>query len=237
MVPSDNSPGGEHFVIAPISGWAAWGMEMPIDEPDVRFIEPALRRRLSSLDRAALHVANQCMTTGESVQMVFASRHGELDRCASLLSEIAADELPSPMGFGLSVLNAVPGIHGIARQDLAPATAISAGEATLPLALLEASAQAWHKPDATVLLICADEPPPSLYADILQSPRRPYAIAIRLEARRMTTPIRCTWTAASGDGDPEEAVRTIYECLSRGIPGQWAGPDHLWQWHPHDRPA
>lgn len=225
---------GEDFIIAPVSGWFAWGIASPPDEPDVRFIDPLVRRRLSPLDRAALYVANQCVKAGESVHLVFASRHGELNRNAGLLSEIASDGLPSPMGFSLSVLNALPGIYNIVRQDLSPSTAISAGEATLPLALVEASVQAWRKPDATILLVCADDPPPPVYAGIVDSPRQAYAIAIRLEASRMTEPVRCGWAAGSGSADPEDALRAIHDCLSRGNPTQWAGPDHLWQWQRDD---
>lgn len=225
---------GEGFIVAPVCGWAAWGVGSPPGEPDVGFMDPLLRRRLSALDRAALHVANQCIEAGESVHLVFASRHGELSRSANLLSEIASDGLPSPMGFSLSVLNAVPGIYSIARQDFSPTTAISAGEATLPLALVEASAQAWCNPDAMVLLVCADDPPPPVYADIVYSPRQAHAIAIRLQANRMTDPVRCSWAVGSGNADPEDAVRAIHECLSGGNPTQWAGPDHIWQWRRDD---
>lgn len=232
-------------IIIPISGWSVWGMGAFSEQPDVKFIDPLLRRRLSAMDRSALHVANACVEAHERVQLVFASRHGELSRSTALLAEIAEGELPSPMGFSLSVLNAVPGLYGIARQDTSPATAISAGEATFALALIEAAAQAWRNPDTTVLLVCADEPPPPMYADLVQLPREPYAIAIRLEAKRAVYPVRCTWTSATSCGEIEDVIHSFISCLTREEKTQWAGPDHLWHWqreyavtkHPASPPA
>ena len=217
-------------IIIPISDWSVWGMGVPSEQADVKFIDPLLRRRLSPMDRSALHVANVCLEAHERVHLIFASRHGELSRSTALLTEIAKGEPPSPMGFSLSVLNAVPGLYGIAREDTSPATAISAGEATFALALIEAASQAWRNPDATVLLICADEPPPPIYAEFVQSPREPYAIAIRLEAKRAVCPVRCTWTPAMNCGEIEDVIHSFISCLTSEEKTQWAGPDHLWHW-------
>lgn len=219
-------------IIIPISSWSVWGMGSSSEQPDVKFIDPLLRRRLSTMDRSALHVANACVEAHEKVRLIFASRHGELSRSTALLAEIAKGELPSPMGFSLSVLNAVPGLYGIARQDTSPATAISAGEATLAMALIEAAAQAWRNPEATVLLVCADEPPPPMYAELSLSPREPYAIAIRLEAKRAVYPVRCTWTSVTNYGVIEEVTHPFINCLINDNKTQWewAGPDHLWRW-------
>jgi hypothetical protein len=134
------------------------------------------------------------------------------------------------MKFSLSVLNAVPGLYSIARQDTSPATAISAGEATFAMALIETASQAWRNPDATVLLVCADDPPPTLYADQVQSPGEPYAVAIRVEARRALYPVRCTWTAVKSCGVTEDAIHSFINCLTGETATRWTGPDHLWRW-------
>jgi hypothetical protein len=228
--PGCNNESHANSVVIPISGWSVWGMGLPSEEPDVRFIDPLLRRRLSSMDRAALHVANGCLESDERVQLIFASRHGELNRSTELLTEIARGELPSPIGFCLSVLNAVPGLYGIARQDTSPATAISAGEATFAMALIEAAAQAWRNPDVVVLLVCADDPPPLIYADQIQWPREPYAIALRVEAMHPVYPVRCTWTAAEHCEDTEDAIHSFMNCLTGEASTQWSGPNHIWHW-------
>jgi hypothetical protein len=228
--PDRNNESRENSIVVPISAWSVWGPGSASEKPDVKFIDPMLRRRLSSMDRSALHVANGCLEARERVQLIFASRHGELTRSTELLTEIAGGELPSPLGFSLSVLNAVPGLYSIARQDTSPATAISAGEATFPMALIETASQAWRNPDATVLLVCADDPPPSIYADQVQLPREPYAVAIRVEARRALYPVQCTWTAVKSCEVSEDAIHSFINCLTGEAVTRWTGPDHLWRW-------
>jgi hypothetical protein len=176
-------------ILVPISKWATWGEEGCNTQPQIGFIDALVRRRLSFLDRIALHVANACVAEGEPVHLVFASRHGELARSAELLAQLARGELPSPMSFSLSVLNAAAGLYGIARKDRSPATAVSAGEATFPLALLEGAAQALAYPEAAVVVAFADEPPPEVYRPLVDSPRAAQAIAVRREARTPRQPM------------------------------------------------
>lgn len=239
-VAAEHQPGKNHrhvsepyvnSITIPISGWSVWGAGYSSDPPDIRHIDPLMRRRMSSMDRSALHVADACVTADQQVRVVFASRHGELKRTTGLLEDIARGELPSPMGFSLSVLNAVPGLYGIARKDMSPATAVSAGEATLPLALIEASMQAWRYPDATVLLVYADEPPPSVYTDQIDSPASACAIALRLEARRATRMLCCSWKPIASCAVKDDAIHSLVNCLTHDAPTEWAGPDHLWRWH------
>ena len=220
-------------ILVPVSKWATWGDEGCSPQPQVGFIEPLLRRRLSVLDRIALHVANACVSEGEPVHLVFASRHGELARTAELLTQIAADALPSPMGFSLSVLNAAAGLYGIARKDLSPATAVSAEEATFPLALVEAAAQAWSDPAASVVLAFADEPPPAVYQELVTTPRTAHGIGLRLEARAPKVKIEMSWSEGEGEGEQEAAVAAFMRCVTEGARTHWSGRGHTWRWVPH----
>jgi hypothetical protein len=220
-------------ILVPVSRWATWGEEECSPQPQIGFIEPLVRRRLSFLDRIALHVANACVTEGEPVHLVFASRHGELARSAELLAQLARGELPSPMGFSLSVLNAAAGLYGIARKDRSPATAVSSGEATFPLALIEASAQAQKNPDATVVLAFADEPPPDVYQSLVDSPRNAHAIAVRLEANNPKRAVELSWSEGDGEDAPEDAVWRFARSLEQGEAGRWSSGGQHWQWRPH----
>ncbi|OAI51741.1 hypothetical protein AYO46_07315 [Betaproteobacteria bacterium SCGC AG-212-J23] len=220
-------------ILVPVSKWATWGEEGCSPQPQVGFIEPLVRRRLSFLDRIALHVANACVGEGEPVHLVFASRHGELARSAELLAQLARSELPSPMSFSLSVLNAAAGLYGIARKDRSPATAVSSGEATFPLALVEGAAQAQKNPDAAVVVAFADEPPPEIYQPLVDSPRKAHAIAVRLEARKATHPLDLSWSEAEGDDAPEEAVWRFARSLADRTTGAWASGGQRWQWRSH----
>lgn len=219
-------------ILVPVSKWATWGEEGCNPQPQVGFIEPLVRRRLSFLDRIALHVANACVAENEPVHLVFASRHGELARSAELLAQLAGNELPSPMSFSLSVLNAAAGLYGIARKDRSPATAVSSGEATFPLALVEASAQALKNPQATVVLAFADEPPPAVYQSLVDSPRKAHAIALRLEAHSAPHAVDLSWSSAEGDDAPEEAVWRFARSLADKKPGAWSTSGQRWQWSP-----
>ena len=220
-------------VLVPVSKWATWGEDGCSPQPQVGFIEPLVRRRLSFLDRIALHVANACVADGEHVHLVFASRHGELARSAELLAQLAKNELPSPMSFSLSVLNAAAGLYGIARKDRSPATAVSSGEATFPLALVEGAAQAQQNPEATVVVAFADEPPPDVYQPLVDSPRAAHAIAVRLEARKATHPLDLSWSAADGDDAPEEAVWRFARSLEQKQAGSWSANGQRWAWSLH----
>jgi hypothetical protein len=220
-------------ILVPVSKWATWGEEEGGAQPQIGFIEPLVRRRLSFLDRIALHVANACVAEGEPVHLVFASRHGELARSADLLAQLAGGELPSPMSFSLSVLNAAAGLYGIARKDRSPATAVSSGEATFPLALVEGAAQARKNPDAAVVVAFADEPPPEVYKSLVDSPRKPHAIAVRLEAKKPQRAMELSWSEGHGEDAPEEAVSRFARSLKDGATGSWSANGQQWQWRIH----
>ena len=148
-----------------------------------------VRRRLSSLSRAALKVAHDCMpdpadqAQGEGVRLVFASRHGELKRTTDILLALSQKEPVSPTAFSLSVLNAMTGVLGIARGERAPASALSAGEETLGLALLEAHAQLLSDPSSPVLVVYADEPVDPLYGP-REEGEESGALSILFDSRR-----------------------------------------------------
>jgi hypothetical protein len=238
-IPHDGSsagPAGSRLVL-PVTEWCVWGLEQCPPTPDVAFIEPMLRRRLSPLARSALASANRASPDGRPARFVFASRHGELKRNADMLQELAQGQAPSPMNFSLSVLNAVAGLFGIARGDHSASSAVSAGRATVPLALLEGAMQAWLHPDETVLVVCADEPPPALYEDLVDEPDCPYALAVAMNAGTATATswIRCAWSPAGDDAaqSPRSAVAAFAECARRQAMIRWVGPDHAWQWQPN----
>ncbi|CAH2907330.1 MAG: 3-oxoacyl-[ACP] synthase [uncultured Paraburkholderia sp.] len=158
-----------HWTI-PVARWSSWSSwsswpAAASAAPDIGFIEPIVRRRLSTLSRVALKVAHDCVG-GNEARVVFASRHGELRRTTDILRTISAGEPVSPTAFSLSVLNAMTGVFGIARGDRSAASAISAGPETLGYALLEAYAQHAAQPASPVLLVYADEPADPTYGTI-----------------------------------------------------------------------
>jgi hypothetical protein len=222
----------------PVAQWSFWPAN-PASLPDTGFIEPMVRRRLSSLSRAALKVAHDCAQEQHAARVVFASRHGELRRTTDILRAITAAEPVSPNAFSLSVLNAMSGIYGIARRDRSPATAISAGAETLGYALLEAYAQYMKQPCPPVLVVYADEPADPLYGNV-EDEVQEGALAILLDANAAQGYLECVISSVDEPlpAVPEKRFATQSEallcCLDARQTAAWQSTGDNWQWRWHD---
>ncbi len=225
-----------HWTI-PVARWSSWPAAAAT-APDIGFIEPIVRRRLSTLSRAALKVAHDCVGDDvAAVRTVFASRHGELRRTTDILRNISAGEPVSPTAFSLSVLNAMTGVFGIARGDRSPASAISAGAETLGYALLEAHAQYASDPATPVLLVYADEPADPAYGTI-EDEVRGGALAILLDAVATAGQLTCAMAHAPDADDASCAVfptqsEAVHHCLDTHASAAWQGAGSTWQWSWH----
>ena len=132
-------------------------------------IAPLKRRRLSPLARLALHTARTTLTelasTGETVDyIIWSSCYGDENITASIISEIAHGDTPSPTQFSLSVHNAISGLYSIFYQDATPATSLSSPlHSSLADAITEAisylSAGGKHR----ALIVYYDAPLPEIY--------------------------------------------------------------------------
>ncbi len=181
--------------------WEAWSRApwLPLDGevPAVAGMAPMLRRRLGELGRVALHAAYACDAPAD-IPMVFASRHGEVSRSASMLEELAVDAPLSPTSFGLSVHNAIGALYSIDQQRPAVLQAIAAGTETAEAALVEACALLADGHEE-VLVVCYDAPLPPSYAMHADEPDALYAWAWRIAAPQADAP-RWTLACEAGDG-------------------------------------
>ena len=210
----------------PVARWAKWPGE---GAPDIGFVEPLLRRRLSPLARGALHVANACAQDCPSASFVFASRHGELQRTLELLRNLAQDEELSPTLFSLSVLNSAAGIFSIARGDHAPATAIAAGLESFGYGLLEAHLRARRDPSRPVVYVYADTPPPDPLGRQAGDPDTVFALGLLIDASgtaHLHTEVRSGEPPATAPSLQAEACLTALEQGS----GRWAAGRRHWTW-------
>ncbi|WP_085618969.1 beta-ketoacyl synthase chain length factor [Thalassospira alkalitolerans] len=143
-----------------------------------RSLKPAWRRRLDLYGRAAAEVLGKVLVTDDNPHIVFASRHGNIDRTLKLLHQVATDEILSPANFSMSVHNALVGIASINWSITQSHTAIAAGADSLISGLTETLCQlADH--NGPVVLCYVDLPLPEIYADIDPADISGIALAMR----------------------------------------------------------
>lgn len=220
---------GTHWV-APIARWSSWNPRVNDSEgPDVGFIEPMLRRRLSNLAKMSLRVAQECTAGIPNVRFVFSSRHGDLTRTASMLNDLAEGELLSPTTFSLSVLNASSGLFSILRGDTTPSTAISAAESSFGYGLLESAAQFAADPTTPVLYVYADEPAPSVFGAEATTPTNGHAVAL-LFSRESTINLKCRTEPSDQTQSTEPHSLLLLSSLIQKQAGEWHGEGKRWLW-------
>jgi len=176
--------------------WAVW---MPTAHqgdaqalPELPQVPAMTRRRMSKLTKLAFDSALNTLTqpTTAALDIIYASRHGDLHKTLGLLEQVAQQEALSPTQFALSVHNAIAGQLSLYLKSNADACAISAGADSLHYALLEAAVRLKTDPELQqVLVVYADEPVPQVYQDFCQDPTTPVAIALLLhktQGRKLT---------------------------------------------------
>lgn len=144
--------------------------------PDVSFVPMLERRRLSQVERAALHVAwcvfhpegaasaeAQAVPPASETPVVFASRWGEIGTTFKLMRQMHDEGEMSPAGFAASVHNAAPGAWSIFTKNHAAYTAIAARERSYEMGMMEAEAQLAASAAPAVLYVYAEESTPEYY--------------------------------------------------------------------------
>lgn len=168
-------------------------------KPDVSFLPMLERRRLTAVERAALHVAwkvfhgeeGACgdLPQANEVPVVFSSRWGEIGITYKLMRQMHFEGEMSPAGFSSSVHNAAPGAWSLFTGNKAPYTAIAARDRSYEMGLLEAKAQlaagASH-----VLYVYAEEATPEDYLPAFGKPVEAHSIAMLLARSPQTEGLR-----------------------------------------------
>lgn len=197
---------------------------------------PAMqRRRLNALGRAAAQVAWDCHAPGAGTPVVFASGHGDAQRCLQLLKEFAASGTASPTDFALSVHNAIGAMYSITRADRASYSSIAAGAASAALGVVEACALLADGA-SEVLLVCYDAPLPGEYAGFETEPACPYAWAWRIVAPPPQGPhLGLDWERGTGDdgGELPFALQALRFAVSGTDSASVARDGTCWTWSRH----
>ena len=200
--------------------WHAWAegggtISGPV-APDVQFVAPMMRRRLSGLSRMVFRVAADCLADEEnSIVYVFCSRYGEYNRSYGILTDLANREPASAAAFSNSVHNTSASLFAIDRRDTSQSTAVAGGEATLETAFMEAWSVLSDGMAGAALVVYHDEPLPELYrgqpTTVLNSAA--FAMLLRLpdperpDPERNAIDLRLSW-------DPREEI-SAEPCTAR----------------------
>ncbi len=180
---------------------AVWRASAEAPRPDVSFVPPLERRRLTGVERAALSAAWRVKAEGEA-PVVFASRWGEIGVTAKLMRQFHEDREMSPAGFSASVHNAAPGAFSLLTRNHAPYTAVAARDRSLECGLLEALALR-----RKAVFVYAEEATPELYAPTFDDLQAGCAVAVRLAPADGGSPSRTGDRCAPGTGG---AVRAVF---------------------------
>ncbi len=166
--------------------WQAWAAQprLPDEEgaPPLTEVPAMQRRRIERLGRMAVQAAYWCaQAQDDRIPLVFASRHGDVQRSFELLDQLTRGEPMSPTHFGLSVHNAIAALYSIVRGERGNYIALAAGRSTAEAAMVEAAALlADGAPE--VLVVVYDARPPQVYADFLDEPDPYYAWCWRVRS-------------------------------------------------------
>lgn len=174
--------------LAERSDWQAWAaapwLPRGDETPALAAIPAMQRRRIERLGRMAIQTALWCETgdaADSRVPLVFASRHGDVDRSVELLQAVASDAPMSPTAFGLSVHNAIAALYSISRGHRGNYLALSAGRSTVEAACLEAvGLLADGAPEVVVVVYEACLP--AIYREFADEPDTFFAWSWRLRA-------------------------------------------------------
>lgn len=222
--------------LATEADWRAWANQAPPDwtlgktpAAPVAGMAPILRRRADAADRLALEVAFRLAPAG-GIPAVFASRHGQVARSASMLTAQAAGEPASPMDFSLSVHNATAGQYSIAAGDRHASTSLSSREESFAAGLLEAMGMA-AEGAPRVMVVMSDPVLPDIYAGPERGEPAGYALALLLgakggEAFTMT----CEPAGAGADETLPQGLAFMRVLAGDGEAVAWQGGGRRWTW-------
>lgn len=175
-------------------------------KPELKQVPAMQRRRLSYFAKLALHSALEA--SGElanQVPSVFSSRHGDLQKTYKLIKNVAEKEVLSPTQFGLSVHNAVGGLFSIYTKNKAPQTAISSGEDTFLMAMVDAICKMNANDYENILVVYTETKVPEIYERYIEQQEVSLSIGMLLENSTKSNKTFSLTMEANQEKEPSES--------------------------------
>ncbi|MFA0381655.1 beta-ketoacyl synthase chain length factor [Vibrio sp. 10N.222.54.A3] len=215
-----------------VAQWQAWStnLDWPQDgSTEFKAIPPMMRRRMSLQSKLAVQTALTLLKDTSVDFLVFASRHGELHRTATLIQSILEGDDASPMAFSQSVHNTAAGLTTIAAKAPIPLTSIAAGQDTFHNALIEAYLYLHQYPSHRVLVIDFDQPLPELYQEYESQHYADYALGLVLTTGSEYSITRTVEANQASSGLPQ-GLQTLQHILLGTNKWTVAGKHQTWSW-------
>lgn len=169
--------------------WRAWQPDRPTaadprlstcERPSGQSLPAMLRRRLNGLGRAVCDMLAELDPEGTAL-LIHASRHGDGERTLELLYALAEGDTLSPARFGMSVHNAMLGVHSIASDNRRSLQALAASGDEL--AALFSEVRGYLADGAQrIIAVFSDAPVPARFAEFAPSSRGTAAVALAFTA-------------------------------------------------------
>ena len=222
--------------------WQTWSTNLAWPDngtTEFKAIPPMMRRRMSVQSKLAVQTALTLLKDTSVDFLVFASRHGELHRTATLIQSILEGDDASPMAFSQSVHNTAAGLTTIAAKAPIPLTSIAAGQDTFHNALIEAYLYLHQYPSHRVLVIDFDQPLPELYQEYETQHYADYALGLVLTAgseysiSRATTSNSIASSPIANDrstADLPQGLQTLQNILQNTQRWTIVGKHQTWSW-------
>ena len=226
-----NSPG-----LMTQSDWQTWSKttQWPEDTTtNFKAIPPMMRRRMSLQSKLAVQTALTLLEDNDIHFLVFASRHGELHRTATLIQSILEGEDASPMAFSQSVHNTAAGLTTIAAKAPIPLSSIASGVDTFHSALIEAYLYLSQYPEHKVMVIDFDQPLPELYKEYETQVYSDYALGLVLSQGSAYSLNRETSNIESQETPLPQGLLFLQHYLNNQSSWQISGKRQTWSWVKH----
>ncbi|WP_148253035.1 beta-ketoacyl synthase chain length factor [Aidingimonas lacisalsi] len=193
-----------------LQDWRAWQPDHPAGgdprlstnpRPKGDSVPAMLRRRLNVVGRAVCDMLAELDPEGRSI-LLHASRHGDAERTLEMLYALADGDDLSPARFGMSVHNAILGVHSIANGNRRSLQALAATGDEVAALFSEARGYLADG-ESDIVAVFSDVAVPSRFAEYLDDPVETAAVALRLSTTGGTPIVASRFDVPDGVRSPQ----------------------------------